>query len=65
MHYRNEQRGEFTVGVSNEESNRGLALSFEPSCVRREGLSVDECRDVSTEGIEYSGRIAVKAATID
>ena len=34
--------GKFTVGVSNEESNRNTALSFEPSCVRREGLSVDQ-----------------------
>jgi len=40
-HCRNKQRGEFTVGVSNEESNRNVALSFEPSCVRREGLNVN------------------------
>jgi len=41
-HYRNEQRGEFTVGVSNEESSRDVALSFEPSCVRREGPDIAE-----------------------
>jgi hypothetical protein len=38
--FRNKQRGEFTVGVSNEESNRNVALSFELSCARREGLKV-------------------------
>jgi len=40
-HYRNKQRGNFTVGVSNEESILDVALSFEPSCVRLEGLVVN------------------------
>jgi len=32
-HYRNEERGENTVRVSGEESNRNVELSFELSCV--------------------------------
>ena len=67
-HYRNEQRGEFTVGISNEESNR-IALSFEPACVRREGpdcdLSLKRAVTLSTWRNEYSGIGVVESAAID
>jgi hypothetical protein len=53
-HCRNKQRGEFTVGVSNEESNRNAALSFEPSCVRREGLNVTCVIETERSGTRIS-----------
>jgi len=46
--------GGFTVGVTNEESNRNVALSFEPSCVRREGPGV-ACEWWEREGSRVNG----------